>query len=192
MLCSRLLAAVLVIGCLGALGCATVHQPPGVDSEMMTKFEAPTDSGAEAGSVGPRLRFDLSIEEAVDAIIEACYELEIPLYHPLINRNKREAWLVSGPFIAKCGRDCDCAGAFSFAWGHGAEIASGTISLRLFGTSSGATEQVRVKILSMFSRTESTSGEYGSTANRYFDSLGRIENAILDSLAAAQQSKNQL
>jgi hypothetical protein len=192
MIPSRLRAAAIVVGCVVSLGCATVHQPPGLDSEKMTEFVPSMDSGDGSGSVSPRLRFQLSIEEAVDAIIQACYELEIPLYHPLINRERREAWIASGPFVAQCGRDCDCAAASLFAWGHGAEIASGTISLRIFVTSPEAAEQIRIEISSMFSRTQSTGGEYGSTSNLYFDSLGRVENAILDSLGAAERRKSQL
>jgi hypothetical protein len=181
--------SVVVIASLVLFGCATVHQPPGIDSEMMKKFEPSTDTNATADSLVSQVKFDLSIEEAVNAIVDACYDLEIPLYYPLINRNKEKAWLVSGPFIAQCGRDCDC-GKVTFAWGHGSEIASGTISIKLLGIFSGESQQVDIEISSMFFRTQSTSGEYGSTSNLYFNSLGRIENVILESLAEAQDNKS--
>ena len=191
MVLSRPSIIILIIVSLIFFGCATVHQPPGIDSEKMTKFQPPTETDAASGSTETSFQFDLSIEEAVNAIAYACFELEIPLYYPLVTGDKREARLVSGPIIARCGLDCDCTKAITWASGPASDVASGTILVRLFSTLSGDREQVLVEISSMFFRTESTGGEYSRTYNLYFDSLGRIENVILEKLAEDQVVKSQ-
>lgn len=174
-----------VLGCLLCLGCATVHQLPGIDLEKMTPFRASTDAFANADSSGAVVHFTLSMDEAVAAITEAFYELEIPLFHPMITNDQEEGWLVSGPFIAKCKRDCDCDK--EGAAGHGADLASGKISIRLTRSLFLGDESIAVEISSMYFRTQSTGGEWGETRNLYFDSLGRIENSILEALDKAQE-----
>lgn len=169
----------LVSGILAVLatGCATVHQSPAVDPGKMKIYDggSPAD---QAGTQARNLRAPLPMKESVQRIMESCYDLEIPLFTPLLSKDSLSARLTSGTFLAKCGLDCQCSEAG--AWGHGSETASGLVTIELAADGNETT----VKLRSMFWRTESTGGQSGSTANRYFDSLGRIERRILDDLAA--------
>jgi hypothetical protein len=160
-----------------ATGCATVHQSPAMDPEKLKVFNREDPANRESSqSSDPKT--PLTIRDSVARVLQSCYDLEIPLFTPLLSKDSLEARLTSGTFLAKCGLDCKCSEAG--AWGHGSETASGIITIEL-ATVGGETT---VNLRSMFWRTQSTGGQYGSTSNLYFDSLGRIERQVLDDLGA--------
>ena len=160
-------------------GCATVHQPPGIDSQKLRVYNPKIDDPVFQGGQSEYF-FTLSVDEAIETITGICFTLDIPLYHPMVSIDKEDAWIASGMFVAKCKRDCDCE--TSGAAGYGADLASGTISLRIKSAIEENEQGVLVEISSMFYRTQSSSGEYGSTWNLYFNSTGRIERKILVAL----------
>jgi len=171
--------------CTALLGCATVHQPPGIDPEMLTRYTVSDSGFATVDSLGTKVKFALSMGGAVDAVAAACFDLRIPMYYPIFSSDRSEAFLVSGPFIAQCKIDCDCSS--SGVSGHAADLASGTFVVKI--TKGGLIDEgdVIVEVSSMFSRTQSSGGEYGSTSNLYFRSLGRVEKHILSLLAEAER-----
>ena len=154
-------------------GCATVHQPSGFDLDTMRNSTGDNTAGAEYVKM-----YDISIEEAIQNILYTCYELGIPLYTPLTNRDSSAATITSGNFIATLGVDCGETGRAG-AFGEGSDKAAGIIGIKLSSCNEGFTE---IRIYTQFTRTQSTSGEYGDTKNVIFESTGRIENEIFENL----------
>ena len=148
-------------------GCATVHQPSGFDLDTM---------GDSTGGAEDVKRYDISIQEAIRNILYTCYDLGIPLYTPLTNRDGSAATITSGNFIATLGVDCGEAGPAG-AIGEGSDKATGIIAIKLSSDNEGFTE---VRIYTQFTRTQSTAG--GRTKNVIFESTGRIENEIYENL----------
>jgi len=92
------------------------------------------------------------------------------------------ARLTSGTFIAECNIDCKCNTIG--AWGHGSDTASGLLEIELVDAKSEENAATRIQISTMFWRIQSTEGEHATTENLYFESIGRIEQQILDDLGA--------
>jgi hypothetical protein len=172
----NLRVTVPLLGTLGILGaaCATVHQSPAMDPGKLRDYTGAKVPAGALTSQDSHYETVLSIHECVQKILEACYELDIPVFTPLISADQHSARLTSGVFLAKCGLDCKCSD--QGVRGHGADTASGIVSVDL----ASGSDKTTVHIRSMFWRTEA--GPYGATANVYFDSLGRIERRILDEI----------
>ena len=79
---SRYVTLLLFIG-LAFLGCATVHQPIGMDSNKTNKFSIGELNKYRTDDSKTKFYFQLSLEQAFDIITSTCFDLDIPLYYPL-------------------------------------------------------------------------------------------------------------
>lgn len=161
-----------------AFGCATVHQSPAIDPEKMRTFSPQAEASAKPGDPIISPVTSLSLSESIRKVLAACYDLGIPLFVPLVSADSLSARVTSGTFIAKCSEDCKCGRGM--ASGHGSKSASGVLQVRLHNVGHGTA----VTVQSMYWRTQSSGGDFGSTENLYFETLGRIEKRILDDLGA--------
>jgi hypothetical protein len=180
---NRTAGLLFMLGVFFIAGCATVHQPPGLDSSKLEAYRVSDDRFATSDTLGTYVQFDLDMDQAINSIRHTCYELDIPLYAPLKSSDQQEAWISSGPFVAKCELDCACSG--NMKKGPAANLASGSLSIRLY--EHDLTGGIEVKVSSQFYRIESMDGEVSATINEYFDSTGRIERAILDALSRIER-----
>ncbi|MFN8546648.1 MAG: hypothetical protein U0527_01435 [Candidatus Eisenbacteria bacterium] len=163
---------------LFAFGCATVHQSPAIDPEKMKTFAPQADASAKAGDPVIAPVTSLSLSESIRKVLATCYDLEIPLFVPLVSADSLSARVTSGTFVAKCSEDCKCGRGMAI--GHGSKSASGVLQIRLRDVGHGTA----VTVQSMYWRTQSSDGDFGSTENLYFETLGRIEKRILEDLGA--------
>ena len=164
------------------LGCATVHHPIGMGSNMFSIGKLNKYRTDDSKS---KFYFQLSSEQALDIITSTFFDLDIPLYYPLKNDSQQIIKIKSGNFVAKLGLDCGKEGTAG-AFGPGSDLASGILEIYLEKVDN---ENISVEIKTLFSRTQSTGGEGGYTKNLYFDSTGRNEIIILDNLLKYEKSK---
>jgi len=167
------------------LGCATVHQPIGMDSNKTNKFSIGELNKYRTDDSKTKFYFQLSFEQALDIITSTFFDLDIPIYYPLKDDSQQIIKIKSGNFIAKLGVDCGKEGTAG-AFGKGSDLASGILEIYLEKVDN---ENISVEIKTIFSRTQSTGGEGGYTKNLYFDSTGRNEIIVLDNLLKDEKSK---
>jgi len=165
-------------------GCATVHQPIGMDSNKTNKFSIGELKKYRTDDSKTKFYFQLSLEQALDIITSTCFDLDIPLYYPQKDDSQEIIKIKSGEFVAKLGLDCGKEGTAG-AFGQGSDLASGILEIFLEKVDN---ENISVEIKTIFSRTQSTGGEGGYTKNLYFDSTGRNEIIILDNLLKYEKS----
>jgi len=175
----RLLSPMMSIVLLSA-GCATVHQMPLIDRNMMSVYASQDSTQTETEPAESEYFFELSLQDAINSIATTGYNHEIPFYYPAFSADHAKARMVSGPFIATCKQDCNCDK--QGAKGHGANAATGILVIEMETRHRDDVSGTAVKVSTMYYRTQSEGGEYGYIKNLYFQSLGRIEEAFLEGL----------
>ena len=93
------------------LGCATVHQPIGMDSNKTNKFSIGELNKYRTDDSKTKFYFQLSFEQALDIITSTFFDLDIPIYYPLKDDSQQIIKIKSGNFIAKLGGE--------LVWGSG-------------------------------------------------------------------------
>ena len=181
---NRITPLLLFIG-LAFLGCATVHQPIGMDSNKTNKFSIGELKKYRTDDSKTKFYFQLSLEQAFDIITSTCFDLDIPIYYPLKDDSQQIIKIKSGNFIAKLGVDCGKEGTAG-AFGKSSDLANGLLEIYLEKVDA---DNISVEIKTIYSRTQSTGGEYSFVQNLYFESTGRNEIVILDNLLKHESLK---
>ena len=174
----------LFIG-LAFWGCATVHHPTGMYLDKTNKFSIGELNKYRTDDSKTKFYFQLSLEQAFDIITSTCFDLDIPLYYPLKDDSQQIIKIKSGNFVAKLGLDCGKEGKAG-AIGQGSDLASGLLEVYLEKVDA---DNISVEIKTIYSRTQSTGGEYSFVQNLYFESTGRNEIVILDNLLKYESLK---
>ena len=181
----RYISLLLFIG-LAFLGCyATVHSPTGMYLDKTNKFSIGELNKYRTDDSKTKFYFQLSLEQAFDIVTSTCFDLDIPLYYPLKDDSQQIIKIKSGNFVAKLGLDCGEEGTAG-AFGHGSDLASGLLEVYLEKVDA---DNISVEIKTIYSRTQSTGGEYSFVQNLYFESTGRNEIVILDNLLKYESLK---
>ena len=181
---NRYITLLLFIG-LAFWSCATVHHPVGMHLSKTNKFSIGELNKYRTDDSKTKFYFQLSLEQAFDIVTSTCFDLDIPLYYPLKDDSQQIIKIKSGNFVAKLGLDCGKEGKAG-AIGQGSDLASGLLEVYLEKVDA---DNISVEIKTIYSRTQTTGGDYSFVKNLRFGSTGRNEIVILDNLLKYESLK---